>query len=84
MRGVGAAGDAAGPAAVAAVTGRPAGEAYADDPRPGRPGPPSHPPDWGLGQVQTVDGARVTVNLDHAGKQLIDVAAVPLIESEPD
>ena len=40
--------------------------------------------DWGLGQVQTVDGARVTVNLDHAGKQLIDVAAVPPIESEPD
>ena len=40
--------------------------------------------DWGLGQVQTVDGARVTVNLDHAGKQLIDVAAVPLIDSEPD
>ena len=40
--------------------------------------------DWGLGQVQTVDGARVTVNLDHADKQLIDVAAVPPIDSEPD
>ena len=41
-------------------------------------------PDCGLGQVQTVDGARVTVNFEHADKQLIDVAAVPLIDSEPD
>ena len=40
--------------------------------------------DWGLGQVQTVDGARVTVNFESAGKQFIDVAAVPPIDSEPD
>jgi hypothetical protein len=25
-------------------------------------------PDWGLGQVQSVAGARVTVNFEHAGK----------------
>ncbi len=39
-----------------------------------------HPalPDWGLGQVQSVDGARVTVNFEHAGKQLINTEAVAL------
>ncbi|MBP0492013.1 DUF3553 domain-containing protein [Roseomonas indoligenes] len=33
-----------------------------------------HPtrPDWGLGQVQSVDGDRVTVNFEHAGKLLIN------------
>ena len=40
--------------------------------------------DWGLGQSQTVDGARVSVNFEHAGMQIGNVAAVPLIESEPD
>jgi hypothetical protein len=40
-----------------------------------------HPqaPDWGLGQVQSVAGAKVTVNFEHAGKQVIDVANVRLI-----
>lgn len=28
--------------------------------------------DWGLGQVQSVIGARVTVNFEHAGKVVID------------
>jgi len=42
-----------------------------------------HPgePDWGLGQVQTVDGFRVTVNFEHVGKRLINVSAVPLVEA---
>jgi len=33
-----------------------------------------HPdrPDWGLGQVQSAINGRVTVNFEHAGKQLID------------
>ncbi|PZR34653.1 DUF3553 domain-containing protein [Caulobacter segnis] len=33
-----------------------------------------HPdkPDWGLGQVQSVIGHRVTVNFEEAGKQMID------------
>ena len=37
-----------------------------------------HPgqPDWGLGQVQSVDGARVTVNFEHAGKLLINTEIV--------
>ena len=45
-----------------------------------------HPdrPDWGLGQVQTVDGTRVTVNFDNAGKQLINVAVITLSDAEPD
>jgi hypothetical protein len=39
-----------------------------------------HPerPDWGLGQVQSVIGKRVTVNFENAGKRLIDGEAVAL------
>ncbi|MBB6253842.1 DUF3553 domain-containing protein [Nitrospirillum iridis] len=45
-----------------------------------------HPgqPDWGLGQVQSAVGARVTVNFPHAGKQLIDASVVPLRAVEPE
>ena len=41
-----------------------------------------HPdlPDWGIGQVQSVIGHRVTVNFENAGKQLINGAAVALVE----
>ena len=39
-----------------------------------------HPdrPDWGRGQVQSAIGSRVTVNFEHAGKQLVNVSVVPL------
>ena len=39
-----------------------------------------HPdrPDWGLGQVQSVIGRRVTVNFEHAGKVVIDGSRVVL------
>lgn len=39
-----------------------------------------HPaaPDWGVGQVQSVIGDRVTVNFEHAGKQVIDASRVTL------
>lgn len=39
-----------------------------------------HPdrPDWGIGQVQSVIGPRVTVNFEHAGKLLINSDAVTL------
>lgn len=39
-----------------------------------------HPtqPDWGLGQVQSAIGHRVTVNFEHAGKVLIDTRKVTL------
>jgi hypothetical protein len=35
--------------------------------------------DWGLGQVQTVVGHKVTVNFEHAGKQVIDTQRVRLV-----
>jgi uncharacterized protein DUF3553 len=35
--------------------------------------------DWGLGQVQSVDGRKVTVNFENAGKQTIDSAVVTLV-----
>lgn len=35
--------------------------------------------DWGLGQVQSVAGNRVTVNFEHAGKRTIDARAVALV-----
>lgn len=39
-----------------------------------------HPqqPDWGLGQVQSVVGSRVTVNFEHAGKVVIETDLVGL------
>ncbi len=39
-----------------------------------------HPtqPDWGLGQVQSVIGQRVTVNFEERGKVLINAAAIEL------
>ncbi|MEN9849891.1 MAG: hypothetical protein RL128_54 [Pseudomonadota bacterium] len=40
-----------------------------------------HPaqPDWGLGQVQSNIGNRVTVNFEHAGKRVIDLNQVDLV-----
>ncbi len=38
---------------------------------------PDHP-EWGLGQVQSAIGARVTVNFEHRGKVLINAALVDL------
>jgi hypothetical protein len=40
--------------------------------------------DWGLGQVQTVVGARVTVNFQDAGKRVIDTNHIRLIYVGPD
>ncbi len=39
-----------------------------------------HPgqPDWGLGQVQSNVGGRVTVNFEHRGKVVIDTHHVEL------
>ena len=43
-------------------------------------------PEWGLGQVQSVTGARVTVNFEHAGKRLIqaDVAKLENVDPMPE
>jgi len=47
-----------------------------------------HPgqPDWGLGQVQTALGSRVTVNFEHAGKRVIDndIVGLQLVAPERD
>jgi hypothetical protein len=48
-----------------------------------------HPlrPDWGLGQVQSAVGTRVTVNFEHAGKVLIHsdkVALTPVRDAGPE
>lgn len=44
-----------------------------------------HPgrPDWGLGQIQSKVGHRITVNFENAGKVLIDGSVVELEPSEP-
>ena len=46
-----------------------------------------HPgrPDWGIGQVQSAIGGRVTVNFLNAGKILInaEVVALEIVEAAP-
>jgi hypothetical protein len=39
-------------------------------------------PAWGIGQVQSAVGNRVTVNFEHAGKKLINVALVRLASAD--
>ncbi len=39
-------------------------------------------PDWGVGQVQSVVGDKITVNFVHAGKVVINSAEVSLQFSE--
>ena len=40
-----------------------------------------HParPDWGIGQVQSVIGNRVTVNFEDQGKQTINTDVIELV-----
>ena len=35
-------------------------------------------PEWGLGQVQSKIGSKITVNFEHMGKQVIDGDRVTL------
>lgn len=44
-----------------------------------------HPgrPDWGLGQVQSIVGHRITVNFENAGKLLIDGTVIELALDAP-
>lgn len=39
-------------------------------------------PDWGIGQIQSVVGDRITVNFEHRGKQLINSAKVDLVAAD--
>ncbi len=41
-------------------------------------------PDWGLGQVQSVIGNRITVNFENVGKLLINGDVVRLERADPD
>ena len=44
-------------------------------------------PDWGRGQVQSIVGTNVTVNFEHAGKQMINCQIVQLVKvtsAQPD
>ena len=41
---------------------------------------PQHP-EWGIGQVQSVINAKVTVNFREAGKLVIDVSCVDLVDA---
>jgi hypothetical protein len=45
-----------------------------------------HPqcPDWGLGQIQSAVGSRITANFEHAGKVVIDATVVTLVAVESD
>lgn len=45
-----------------------------------------HPnePDWGIGQVQSVIGERITVNFQHRGKVLINAARIALVVVDDD
>jgi Protein of unknown function (DUF3553) len=45
-----------------------------------------HPrqPEWGLGQVQSAIGNRVTVMFENAGKVLVDISVVTLELVEAD
>ena len=42
----------------------------------------THPdqPDWGYGQVQSIVGKNVTVNFEHAGKQMINCQIIDLVK----
>ena len=40
--------------------------------------------DWGLGQVQSVDGTRITVNFENAGKHLINGEVIDLVAVRED
>ncbi len=44
-----------------------------------------HPraPDWGLGQVQSNIGGKVTVNFENEGKVVLDGRKVALVIDEP-
>ena len=46
----------------------------------------THPtqPDWGVGQVQSVVGDRVTVIFEHRGKILVNVAVIDLQINDTD
>ena len=41
-------------------------------------------PDWGIGQIQSVVGTRVTINFIHAGKRLVHTDRAALEPANPE
>jgi hypothetical protein len=54
------------------------GQIYAGHLRPGEWVMHPGQPEWGRGQVQSVVGARVTVNFEQVGKVLVNIQHVTL------
>jgi hypothetical protein len=44
---------------------------------------PDHP-EWGIGQIQSAVGMRITVNFENMGKQLMNAAIINLVPLRPD
>jgi hypothetical protein len=44
-----------------------------------------HPdrPEWGVGQIQSMIGHRITVNFENAGKVMIDGNVIELAPADP-
>jgi len=40
--------------------------------------------DWGIGQIQSAIGTRITVNFENAGKQVVDIANAELVAVSPE
>ncbi|WP_420547320.1 DUF3553 domain-containing protein [Curvivirga sp.] len=40
--------------------------------------------EWGIGQVQSVVGLKITINFEHAGKRVIDLANAQLVAADID
>jgi hypothetical protein len=44
---------------------------------------PDHP-EWGIGQIQSAVGMRITVNFENMGKQLMNAAVINLVPLRSD
>ena len=55
------------------------GESGGDALQPGQHVKLDGAPEWGIGQIQSVAGTRITVNFENAGKRLINLSNAHLI-----
>ena len=40
--------------------------------------------EWGIGQVQSVVGTKITINFEHSGKRVIDLSHAQLVAADID
>ncbi len=59
------------------------GETGAEALQPGQYVRLDGPLDWGIRQIQSVAGARITINCENAGKRLINLKSTTLIVVKP-